>query len=85
MDDILNEIKREAERASEKYGPPTSSHESYGVLAEEMVELLDAIRENKVESVREEAIQVAAVAARLAYSCREHLNFQRRSGFSWRS
>ena len=79
MQDIIVEI----EAADKKFGPYTSTHEAYGVLAEEAAELLDAIRANKAESVRTEAIQVAAVAMRLAYSCRGHLNFRRRSGFTW--
>jgi NTP pyrophosphatase (non-canonical NTP hydrolase) len=63
------EVSAEMSRADARYGPFTSTHEAYGVLAEEMAELLDAIRSNKLESVREEAIQVAAVAMRLAARC----------------
>jgi NTP pyrophosphatase (non-canonical NTP hydrolase) len=81
--DVLDDVRAEMESADANYGPPTSAHESFGVLSEEVAELLEAIRSNKSESVREEAIQVAAVALRLAHSCRAHLNFQRRSGFKW--
>lgn len=52
--------------AEARYGPFTSTHEGYGVLAEEMAELLDAIRAGAVQAIREEAVQVAAVAFRLA-------------------
>jgi NTP pyrophosphatase (non-canonical NTP hydrolase) len=79
----MAELVEEMRVAEDKYGPYTSAHEAYGVLAEEVSELLDAIRANKSESVRREAIQIASVAFRLAYSCRTHLNFQRRSGFPW--
>ena len=41
-----------------------STHEGYGVLAEEVAELLDAIRANDIRSCRDEAVQVAAVAVR---------------------
>ncbi|HKZ73501.1 MAG TPA: hypothetical protein VJ011_05515, partial [Steroidobacteraceae bacterium] len=70
MDGVLKEIADEALVAERRYGQPMSTHESYGVLAEEMAELLDAIRANALESVRNEAIQIAAVAARLALACR---------------
>lgn len=53
-------------RGFDRYGKFASTHEAYGVLAEEMAELLDSIRENQLDSVKDEAIQVAAVAARLA-------------------
>ena len=41
-----------------------STHEGYGVLVEEMAELLDAIRANDITQCRDEAMQVAAVALR---------------------
>lgn len=61
-------IRHEIEKAELRFGDPASTHESYGVLAEEMAELLDAIRANRSESIRLEAVQVAAVATRLAYA-----------------
>jgi NTP pyrophosphatase (non-canonical NTP hydrolase) len=63
---VSKAIHEEAEAAREKYGDFTSTHEAYGVLAEEVAELLDAIRSNKRFSVQREAMQVAAVATRLA-------------------
>lgn len=78
--EVTDEITSEAERASLKFGPFTSSHEALGVLVEEVAELTDAIRANKLESIRMEAIQVAAVALRLAVHCRDHAAFARRSG-----
>lgn len=62
---VLVEIATSAKR----YGPPASSHESYGVLCEEVAELLDAIRSNDLSSIKTESIQVAAVALRLADAC----------------
>ena len=82
MNATLEAIQAEAERAHGKYGAPTSTHESLGVLLEEFEELKDAIHANKSESVREEAIQVAAVAYRLALAIASgDLAFWNRSGF----
>lgn len=63
---VSKAIQDEADAARAKYGDFTSTHEAYGVLAEEVAELLDAIRSNKRFSVQREAMQVAAVATRLA-------------------
>lgn len=69
-DDLIYDIEAEAERANARYGPYASTHEAYGVLAEEMVELLDAIHSNSMAAVEIEATQIAAVALRLARACR---------------
>lgn len=61
-----DELRARIDKADDKYGPPASAHESYGVLAEEMRELLDAIHANKYESIRMEALDIAAAALRLA-------------------
>lgn len=64
--ELVMEIVKEMERGKKLYGAFASTHEAYGVLAEEMAELLDAIRSNNDEEARKEAIQVSAVAMRLA-------------------
>lgn len=64
-------ISAEMSRASARYGAPASTHESYGVIAEEFAELFDAIRANDLDAVRREAIQVAASATRLYLACGE--------------
>lgn len=66
--------------ADSRFGPFTSSHEAYGVLAEEVAELLDAIRANDRVAVELEACQVSAVALRLAQCCALEA-FRERSGF----
>lgn len=82
MTETLYEIRAEAARADSKYGPPASSQESLGVLIEEVDELRDAIRANKRGNIELEAIQVAAVALRLAIACQEKdTPFFNRSGF----
>lgn len=63
---VIDLIFYEADRADSKYGPFTSSHEGLGVLAEEYTELIEAIRSNDVDRIQAEAIQVSAVALRLA-------------------
>lgn len=75
------EVGKEMCTAEERYGAFTSTHEAYGVLAEEVAELLDAIRAGAGESVRTEAIQIAAVALRLSGCCRGDAAFAERSGF----
>ena len=69
MREVLDEIKEEARRVSFRYGPPTSTQESLGVLVEEVDELKDAIRANSREEIIQEAVQVAAAAYRLAREC----------------
>jgi NTP pyrophosphatase (non-canonical NTP hydrolase) len=65
-------VRAEIDAAQARYGDFSSMHEAYGVLAEEVAELFEAvrlkqdggsIRENRI---RAEAIQVAAVALRIA-------------------
>lgn len=70
-DDALYDLEDEAKDAEDRFGPFTSTHEGYGVLAEEVAELLDAIRANDGAAIRLEAIQVGAVAFRIATSLRD--------------
>lgn len=63
--DMLHAVGQEATEADSRYGPFASAHEGYGVLAEEMAELLDAIRANDYEAIKLEAIQCSAVALRI--------------------
>lgn len=64
-DELMEEIRDEAQEAHDRYGQFTSTHEALGVLVEEMDELKRAIQENAMESVSIEAKQVSAVAGRL--------------------
>lgn len=80
-----SEVRGEVERSNERYGPFKSTHEGYGVLAEEMLELLTAIKSNRKNDIDEEAMQVAAVAMRIVIACRmtgkNGIAFAYRSGF----
>lgn len=79
-DSVMSEVVREYTEACDRYGVAfTSSHEGLGVLIEELDELKSAIHSNKLAAIQYEAIQVAAVAIRLARSCR-HSRFSKRSG-----
>lgn len=79
---VLKAVVDESEAAAAKYGEFTSTHEAYGVLAEEVAELLDAIRSNKRFAIQREAIQVAAVALRFAQEIEGASDaFSVRSGF----
>lgn len=79
---VLDEVSG----ANEKYGELRSTHEGYGVLAEEVAELLEAIHCNDPHRVRTESVHVAAVALRLVEICHTALSgeapeFSKRSGF----
>jgi NTP pyrophosphatase (non-canonical NTP hydrolase) len=79
--EIFSCIAREERDAHQKYGPFASAHEGYGVLVEEVAELLDAIRNNHQESAQWEACQVSAVAWRLAKCLTDgHEDTLKRSG-----
>lgn len=63
---MLDTIHEEAQASEERWGTYRSPHEAYGVLMEEIAELLEAIRANNDVAARYEAMQVAAVAYRFA-------------------
>lgn len=72
----------EVETSQARYGDINSSHEGYGVLAEEVAELLDAIRANDGDAIAKEALQVAAVALRLRDAALSNELFRRRSNIA---
>jgi NTP pyrophosphatase (non-canonical NTP hydrolase) len=80
--DAIEEARQRMARAFGRYGPFASTHEALGVLAEEWDELRIAVRANASESVRDEALDLAAVALRLAAQCRSPgEQFDARSGW----
>lgn len=78
-EEALFETQQRMQAAAKRYGDFSSSHEALGVLTEEMYELTAVIRANAIEGIREEALDVAAVALRLAAICRSSEIFKRRS------
>ena len=78
---VEQDVAQEAVRADKRYGPFHSTHEGLGVLLEEFDELRDAVRANILPAIAREAIQIAAVALRLAEVCRrDEPEFRERSG-----
>lgn len=83
MQDDLNftdPLARRMETALERYGPLASTHEALGVAMEEFDELRAAIHANKRESIREEALDLAAVMLRLWIELQPGSAMERRSG-----
>lgn len=64
LDAIAREITDEAERAMTKFAMFNSPHEGYAVLLEELDEMWDDIKANRVPESVEEAVQVGAMALR---------------------
>jgi NTP pyrophosphatase (non-canonical NTP hydrolase) len=64
------DVDREARRAARKHRPYSSLHEGYAVLLEEVDEFWDEVRKKEAardsEAIREELVQIAAVACRIA-------------------
>ena len=78
---LQDEVADKLAELDGRYGPPASTHESLGVITEEMAELISAIRSNKIQSIRMEAFDVAVSALRLVLAVdRVELTFKLRSG-----
>lgn len=73
LEDAVKQAVSELERATEQYGPFHSAHEGYAIIKEEFEELWEAVKMKpsleRVESLKEEATQVAAMAIRLIMDC----------------
>lgn len=73
MQDPVTPVLQELHRASLIYPPFTSAHEGYAVLLEEVDELWDEIKKSPKKrdpnKLREEAVQVAAMALRFVQDC----------------
>ncbi len=64
----------EVNRATKKYEQFQSAHEGYAILLEEVDELWDAVKlkqksSERINELRKEAIQVAAMALRFLTDC----------------
>ena len=71
IDDVILELSR----ARKNFPPFNTAHEGYAVLYEEVDELWEEVKKNPAKrdyvKMRAEAIQVAAMAIRLAIDCCE--------------
>lgn len=65
---ILDDVEEELASAIEKFGKFNSAHEGYAVILEELDELWEEIKakpnDERMDRMRAEAIQVAAMAIR---------------------
>ena len=69
-DEILQQVKTELVRARSKFANFNSAHEGYAVLLEEVDELWEEIKGNEeVAHMRNEAVQIAAMAIRFIEDC----------------
>jgi hypothetical protein len=73
--DVGNKVEKELYRAMQKHGPMHGPHEGYAVILEELDELWELVKVNPAklpddmilrhrDRMREEAIQIAAMAMR---------------------
>lgn len=71
---VVFKVVNELDRATAKFGAFHNAHEGYAVLLEEVDELWEAVKLNqnrpeRDQRIRDEAIQVAAMAIRLVIDC----------------
>ena len=68
----LNAVADELQRARAKFGPMASTHEAYAVIKEEFDEFWEELRKKNPDfsNMRDELIQVAAMAIRAAVDCK---------------
>jgi len=68
----LAEIQNEYQKAAKKFPKFNSTHEGYAILKEEVDELWDNVKGNcSNDLLKEEAIQVGAMAIRFLIDCCE--------------
>lgn len=71
MRKVILDVKHEVARAENLFPKMRSMHEGYAILLEEVDELWNAIKDkdSSQDKIREEAIQVAAMAIRMVVDC----------------
>jgi hypothetical protein len=63
-EEVVGLVLAEFDKATAKFGAFNSGHEGYAVIAEEVDELWDDVKANRIDAACAEAIQVAAMAIR---------------------
>lgn len=75
LDRILDVVRDEVHRATQQFPSFNTAHEGYAVLLEEVDELWEAVKLNQKrhperdQRIRDEAVQVAAMACRVLLDC----------------
>ena len=77
--DEVKELFDRMERAANRYGNFTSTHEALGVAYEEWIEFAHAVHSNDFKAIRHEALDLAAVLLRFAGMYSDH-TMKARSG-----
>lgn len=67
VENIVEEVVNEFDRATKKFGSFNTNHEGYAVLLEEVDELWHEVKHGSYRYARAEAIQVAAMAIRFIF------------------
>lgn len=62
VDEALELVRQEIQKARAKHAPMNSAHEGYAVILEELDEAWVEIKADRPESARKEMLQVAAMA-----------------------
>ena len=70
IDEVLLSVKDELIKANKKFPMFNSAHEGFAVLKEEVDELWDDVKKNRIALANDEAIQVAAMAVKFIISNR---------------
>ena len=63
-EEVVGLVLEELDRATAKFGTFNSTHEGYAVILEELDEMWDEVKHNRLDRACAEAIQVAAMAIR---------------------
>lgn len=75
---IYADVEREIKKAETRWGPISTAHEGYSILLEEVDEFWDHVKmqqkDRDLKKMRDELIQVAAVAIRVAHSVCNEIN-----------
>jgi hypothetical protein len=74
LDDVLAKVRAEIVRARSKHDRFHSPHEAYAVLLEEVDELWDDVKANRLEPSLIEAVQVAAMAVRYILDLKDRVD-----------
>lgn len=64
--EVSNAVNKELDRALTLYGPMINKHQGYAIILEELDELWEEVKAKKCSSerMREECVQIAAMAMR---------------------